>query len=121
VARIHRELILHRRQPREPARFVLIQEEQKERPKRHVAQVDGSFAPGAWAASIIDVVERVSPAVVTVSAQISREVAARNDQPGEESDQSTPFDDLLRRFQNRGTRSPADTGSTTWAVAPDSR
>jgi len=39
VARIHRELILHRRQPCESARFVLIQEEQKERPERHVAQV----------------------------------------------------------------------------------
>src|SRR5438105_8544375 len=56
--------------------------------------------------SLAPLVERVSPAVVTVSAQISREVVARNDQPGEESDQSTPFGDLLRRFQNRGTRSP---------------
>jgi serine protease Do len=55
--------------------------------------------------SLAPLVERVSPAVVTISAQLSREVAARSDQPGEESDQSTPFDDLLRRFQNR-MRSP---------------
>ena len=55
--------------------------------------------------SLAPLVERVSPAVVTISAQMSREVAARSDQPGEESDQSTPFDDLLRRFQNR-MRSP---------------
>src|SRR5437868_5492340 len=56
--------------------------------------------------SLAPLVERVSPAVVTISAQMSSEVAARSNQPGEESGQSTPFDDLLRRFQNRGTRSP---------------
>jgi serine protease Do len=55
--------------------------------------------------SLAPLVERVSPAVVTVSAQMSRELAARSDQPAEESDQSTPFDDLLKRFQNRGRRS----------------
>jgi serine protease Do len=56
--------------------------------------------------SLAPLVERVSPAVVTISAQMSREVAARSDQPGEEGDQSTPFDDLLKRFRNRGMPSP---------------
>ncbi len=52
----------------------------------HVAQVDGSFAPGAWAASIVDVVERVSPEYVVAAGsehgnEVLAHVAARLDLP----------------------------------------
>ncbi len=53
--------------------------------------------------SLAPLVERVLPAVVNISAQLSEEAATKTDQSGEEGDQSTPFDELLRRFfENRG-------------------
>ena len=52
----------------------------------HVARVDGSFAPGAWAASVVDVVERVSPEYVVAAGsergnEVLAHVAARLDLP----------------------------------------
>ena len=54
--------------------------------------------------SLAPLVERVLPAVVNISAQLSEEAATKTDEPGDEGDQSsTPFDELLRRFfENRG-------------------
>ncbi|MBV9151392.1 MAG: DegQ family serine endoprotease [Alphaproteobacteria bacterium] len=53
--------------------------------------------------SLSPLVEHVLPAVVSISARLSSEAAASGDQSAEESSQSTPFDDLLRRFfENRG-------------------
>jgi serine protease Do len=54
--------------------------------------------------SLNPLVERVSPAVVNISAQISGETAAPADRSAEERDQTgSPFDELLRRFfENRG-------------------
>ncbi len=52
--------------------------------------------------SLAPLVERVLPAVVNVSAQLS-EAAAQSDQSTEEGDESSPFDQFMRRFfQNRG-------------------
>src|SRR5712691_3133324 len=58
--------------------------------------------------SLNPLVQRVLPAVVNISAQISSEGAAQPEQSAEESDQSsTPFDELLKRFfENRGTPQP---------------
>lgn len=57
--------------------------------------------------SLAPLVERVSAAVVNISAQMSGEAAARPDQSADDGDQSgtgSPFEDLLRRFfENRGT------------------
>jgi len=55
--------------------------------------------------SLNPLVQRVLPAVVNISAQITSEAAAQTDQSADESDQSsTPFDELLKRFfENRGT------------------
>ena len=52
----------------------------------HVARVDGSFAPGAWAASVVEVVERVSPEYVVAAGsergnEVLAHVAARLDLP----------------------------------------
>ena len=52
----------------------------------HVAQVDGSFAPGAWAASVVDVAERVAPEYVVAAGsergnEVLAHVAARLDLP----------------------------------------
>jgi electron transfer flavoprotein alpha subunit len=52
----------------------------------HVAQVDGAFAPAAWAASVVDVVERVSPEYVVAAGsergnEVLAHVAARLDLP----------------------------------------
>jgi electron transfer flavoprotein alpha subunit len=52
----------------------------------HVAQVEGSFAPAAWAASVVDVVERVSPEYVVAAGsdrgnEVLAHVAARLDVP----------------------------------------
>jgi serine protease Do len=54
--------------------------------------------------SLNPLVQRVLPAVVNISAQLSTEAAAQSDQPGEGSDQpNSPFDQFLRRFfDNRG-------------------
>src|SRR5439155_8726108 len=58
--------------------------------------------------SFSPLVQRVLPAVVNISAQISGEAAAQTEQSAEESDQSsTPFDELMKRFfENRGTPQP---------------
>jgi len=57
--------------------------------------------------SLAPLVERVSPAVVNISAQISGEAAARQGSSSDDTDQpggGSPFEDLLRRFfENRGT------------------
>ncbi len=52
----------------------------------HVAHVEGSFAPGAWAASVVDVVEQVSPEYVVAAGsdrgnEVLAHVAARLDLP----------------------------------------
>jgi len=53
--------------------------------------------------SLNPLVERVLPAVVSISARLSGEAAASADPSAEEGNQSTPFDDLLKRFfENRG-------------------
>jgi serine protease Do len=54
--------------------------------------------------SLSPLVQRVLPAVVNISAQLSEEAAAQPDQSSEQGDQSSqPFDELLRRFfENRG-------------------
>jgi serine protease Do len=53
--------------------------------------------------SLNPLVERVLPAVVSISARLSGEAAASADRSADESNQSTPFDDLLKRFfENRG-------------------
>jgi serine protease Do len=56
--------------------------------------------------SLAPLVERVSPAVVNISAQISGEAAARQDPSSDDADQpgsGSPFEDFLRRFfENRG-------------------
>src|SRR6266850_2186053 len=55
--------------------------------------------------SLSPLVQRVLPAVVNISAQISSEAAMQSDRPAEQRDESgTPFDELLRRIiENRGT------------------
>ena len=54
--------------------------------------------------SLNPLVQRVLPAVVNISAQLSTEAATQSEQPAEGSDQpSSPFDQFLRRFfENRG-------------------
>src|SRR5262249_28725262 len=45
----------------------------------------------------------VLPAVVSITARLSADAAASADRSADESGQSTPFDDLLKRFfENRG-------------------
>src|SRR5947208_16535251 len=60
--------------------------------------------------SLNPLVERVLPAVVSISARLSGEAAAsadRSAEQGDQADQSTPFDDLLKRFfENRGMPHP---------------
>lgn len=58
--------------------------------------------------SLSPLVERVSPAVVNISAQMGSEAAALPERSADQGDDSgTPFDDLLRRFfENRGTPQP---------------
>jgi serine protease Do len=60
--------------------------------------------------SLNPLVERVLPAVVSISARLSGEAAASADRSadqGDQGDQSTPFDDLLKRFfENRGMPHP---------------
>ena len=53
--------------------------------------------------SLNPLVERVLPAVVSISARLSGEGAASADRSADQGDQATPFDDLLKRFfENRG-------------------
>ena len=52
----------------------------------HVAQIDSAFAPGAWAASVVDVVGRISPDYVVAAGsergnEVLAHVAARLDLP----------------------------------------
>jgi electron transfer flavoprotein alpha subunit len=52
----------------------------------HVAQVDGSYAPGAWAAALLALVERLSPEAVVAAGsdrgnEVLAHVAARLDLP----------------------------------------
>ncbi len=60
--------------------------------------------------SLNPLVERVLPAVVSISARLSGEAAASADRSadqGDQGDQSTPFDDLLKRFfEKRGMPHP---------------
>lgn len=58
--------------------------------------------------SLHPLVERVSPAVVNISAQITGDQPATADRSAEERDQTgSPFDELLRRFfENRGIPHP---------------
>ncbi|HKS90197.1 MAG TPA: DegQ family serine endoprotease [Stellaceae bacterium] len=52
--------------------------------------------------SLAPLVERVQPAVVNISSQLSEQAAAA-DQSGQESDQNSPFDQFMRRFfEKRG-------------------
>src|ERR1051326_3482541 len=54
--------------------------------------------------SLSPLVERVSPAVVNISAQLSSEAAMQPERSAEQGDgPGTPFDDFFRRFfENRG-------------------
>ncbi len=52
----------------------------------HIAQIDKAFAPGAWAASVVDVVGRISPEYVVAAGsdrgnEVLAHVAARLDLP----------------------------------------
>jgi electron transfer flavoprotein alpha subunit len=52
----------------------------------HIAEIDGSYAPGAWAAAIIQLVEQLSPSVVIAPGsdrgnEVLAHVAARLDVP----------------------------------------
>ena len=52
--------------------------------------------------SLSPLVQRVLPAVVNISSQLSND-SAQSDQPAEEGDQASPFDEFMRRFfENRG-------------------
>jgi serine protease Do len=53
--------------------------------------------------SLNPLVERVLPAVVSVSAQLNGDAASSDRSPGDERNESTPFDEFLKRFfENRG-------------------
>jgi serine protease Do len=53
--------------------------------------------------SLAPLVQRVLPAVVNISAQMSNEAAAQSDPSTEEGDESSPFDQFMRKFfENRG-------------------
>jgi serine protease Do len=53
--------------------------------------------------SLAPLVQKVVPAVVSISARLNGDEAAQADRSAAEGDQSSPFDDLLRRFfENRG-------------------
>jgi len=63
-------------------------------------------APTVNLPSLSPLVERVSPAVVNISAELSGDTTSDSDQSADEggSDPSSPFDEMLRRFfENRGT------------------
>ena len=77
-------------------------QEQNHGEKNITAQVQKQ--PTVSLPSLNPLVERVLPAVVSISARMSSEAAASGDQSADESgNPSTPFDDLLRRFfENRG-------------------
>ena len=53
--------------------------------------------------SLAPLVQKVVPAVVSISARLNGDAATQADQSADEGNQSSPFDDLLRRFfENRG-------------------
>ncbi len=57
--------------------------------------------------SLAPLVQRVLPAVVSISARLNGDAATEAGQSAAEGDQSSPFDDLLRRFfENRGIPHP---------------
>ena len=57
--------------------------------------------------SLNPLVERVLPAVVSITARLNGDAAATASPSADESNPSTPFDDLLRRFfENRGMPNP---------------
>jgi serine protease Do len=60
-------------------------------------------APLVQLPSLAPLVQKVLPAVVSISARLNGDAATEADQSAAEGDQSSPFDDLLRRFfENRG-------------------
>src|SRR5205085_3686725 len=64
-------------------------------------------APAVILPSLNPLVERVLPAVVSITARLNGEAAAGASPSADESSPSTPFDDLLRRFfENRGNPNP---------------
>jgi len=64
-------------------------------------------APAVNLPSLNPLVERVLPAVVSITARLNGEAAAGASPSADESSPSTPFDDLLRRFfENRGNPNP---------------
>jgi serine protease Do len=64
-------------------------------------------APTVNLPSLNPLVERVLPAVVSITARLNGEAAAGASPSADESSPSTPFDDLLRRFfENRGNPNP---------------
>jgi len=64
-------------------------------------------APTVALPSLNPLVEKVLPAVVSISARLGADAAAAADQSADEGNQSTPFDDLLKRFfENRGMPNP---------------
>ena len=57
--------------------------------------------------SLAPLVQKVLPAVVSISARLNGDTTTQADQSADEGDQSSPFDDLLRRFfENRGVPNP---------------
>ena len=57
--------------------------------------------------SLAPLVQKVLPAVVSISARLNGDTTTQADQSAEEGGQSSPFDDLLRRFfENRGIPHP---------------
>jgi serine protease Do len=65
-------------------------------------------APPVALPSLSPLVERVSPAVVNVSAQMASDAGALPERSADQGDEAgTPFDELFRRFfDNRGTPQP---------------
>src|SRR5580698_8171765 len=67
----------------------------------HVAQIDQAFAPGAWAASVVDVVGRISPEYVVAAGsdrgnEVLAHVAARLDLPFAANCTEVSGDDVTR-------------------------
>src|SRR5689334_23763604 len=89
----------------EPVEAVLVGGEEAARrvdvPVAYVVDISGSYAPGAWAAAVIELVERRSPsAVIAAGSEVGNEVlahvAARLDLPfAANCVEATPGDPLL--------------------------
>src|SRR5436853_2019967 len=74
-------------------------------------------APTVALPSLNPLVEKVLPAVVSISARLGADAAAAADQSADEGNQSTPFDDLLKRFfENRGMPNPGREGREVMAL-----